>query len=779
MKWVEVFKIYSLKQIKKEKILFFFTSLSIVIATSISLIVPVVNLENQNYLNSNIKDINGGDLSIAINGERTEAFQEKLNAFKDEGLLVTSSIIQNCYYLKSTNNIMGTIVIGDYGLKENEIILQRTLANSLNVKIGDKVKLDTKGNGKFTYKVKAIEGVSSGVDRDAELLGYGKVQKSNELRNINDRELIHIKGKNGEKLKNELLKISNSNVYTTIDDKKNSMKEESIIQNATLGILSTVAYIFSILSIISTIIMLIIKRKKDIAILRLIFIDKKEIKKAICAEISLWLLPSIILSGFLSYYGAKVILNISGITISNVSSESLLLIAQGTIFNALMFFIFINVALIIIDGINAMVIIRAEEQLIKKEKKIVIGLTCILIPLFLVIYSLYSRSIEILWSSLLVVIVIGIFLSIVSLMIKILSYKGFRSSLMLYSIKSIKNRYFSFILVLLSLTLTLWFILIGFSLENTIKNNFRASIEKILPYNYYVQSRDIKSLEEVLKNNKDIEGYIKTSDIDGKVVNENFNNMYRNVNISEINKDDYGVNYKIIQGKDLFVGEEGFIISDKMREMTSLDIGHILEVETSKGILKGVIKGVYESGGINTLNVLKENVYLGDEVNYFIKSDTGSFVEELRNSSVAAIGDMGDRLAANIASFMKIFRILSGICLLGTILFNINMVYMNYIKDEKNEEILIALGLGKDFVVKEQIIKMILLAMFSSIIALGLYYLMVNLFFVMLVNSIGRISVLIVFVNIIVSIIISAISFNIPLRRIRKKTQLNLLRDIN
>jgi|GEM_PF-1982551 len=779
MKWVEIFKIYCLKQIKKEKILFIFTTLSILIATSISIIIPVVNLENQSYMELNIKEINGGDLSIGINGEKTKEFEDKLTELKNRGLNVTSSILQNCYYVKSTNNVMGTMVVGDYSLKENEIMLQSALANSLNVKIGDLVELDTKGNGKCKYKVKDIEGVSSGVDRDAELLGYGKVQQNEKLKNISGREIIHVEGSDGEELKEELLKTNDSNFYTTISDKKKSVKSELVIQKTSLGILSTVGYIFSTLSIISTIIMLILKRKKDIAILRLVSIDKREIKKAIGAEVSLWILVPIILSGFLSYYGAKVILNVSGIHINEISNKSLLLILKGMVFNGLIFFILINIALIIVNGINAMAVIRDDEGIVKREKRKVVGLTSISIPLFLIAYSLYSGSIETLGSSLAVIIVIAIFLGLVSLVIKILSYKRFRSPLMMYSIKSIKNRFFSFVLVLLSLTLTLWFILIGFNLERSIKDTFRSSFEEILPYDYYVQSKDNESLEEVIKNNNDIKGYIKTWDIDGKVTNESFNNKYRLACISEVNKEDYKAKYKIIQGQDLFIGEDGFIISDKMREMNRLDVEDILEIETSKGLLKGKIKGVYESGGINTINILKENAQFGDRVSYFIKSDSGSFIDEIKNCSVASIGDMGDRIAANISSFMNIFRMLSMVCLLGTILFNINMVYINCIKDEKDEEILISLGLGKGFVMKVQVVKMALLVIFSSILSLGIYSLMVNIFFVMMINSSGDISTGIVLTNVVISIVISIISFNVPLRKISQKRQLNLLREVN
>ncbi|MBU5227150.1 hypothetical protein KQI36_10910 [Clostridium senegalense] len=777
MKWVEIFKIYSLKQIKKEKILFIFTAISILIATSISSIIPQVSLENKRHIEKNIEQINGGDLSINLMGGMSKELNEKLNEFKNKGFKVTLSSISNCYYKKSSNNIIGSIVIGDYSLKEDEIILQSILANSLNVKVGDFVELDTQGNGKFKYRVKEIEVLSSGVDRDAELLSYGKVQKKEILKGISGREIIHIKGNDGELLKEELLKVDNTNLYTTIDDKKNELDKELSIQKGTLGILSAIGYIFSILAIISTTIMLILKRKKDIAILRLLSIDVKEIKKALRAEISLWLFVPIILSGFFSYYGAKIILKYSGIVIKGVNKESLLLILKGVLFNGIIFFILINIALIIVQGINAMGVIREDEKYIKKQSKKVVCSTIFLIPLFLVIYALYTGSIENLGSSFLVILFIGIFLCLVTLIVKILSFVKIKSTLIMYSIKSINKRFFSFVLVLLSLTLTLWFILIGFNLKTAIKTNFAASLEKILPYNYYVEGNDYESLESVLKNDKDIEGYIKFSYIEGKIINENFKSIYKYTVISEVNKEDYGLNYKIIQGKDLFQGEEGFIISDEMRERNRLNIGDTLEIETKKGIIESKIKGIYQCGGINSGSILKENVQLGDEVSYLVKSNSDKFIDKLNNSAVGSIEDIGDGIAANIDSFLKVFKMLSIICILGTVLFNINIVYMNCIKDEKDEEILMALGLGKVFVIKVQIVKMIFLILLSSILSLEIYTLIVKLFFKVMLNSSSELLIRAIVINLVISIIISIISFAIPLRKILKKEALNLLRE--
>ena len=346
----------------------------------------------------------------------------------------------------------------------------------------------------------------------------------------------------------------------------------------------------------------------------------------------------------------------------------------------------------------------------------------------------------------------------------------------MYSVKSIKNRFFSFVLIVMSLTLTLCVILIGFNLEDSIKCNFQSLLQESLPYDYYIESEDYNNIEKVLKD-YNIDGYIKASSISGKVKNNNFNSMYKNLYISEIDKNDYKLKYNIIMGNNLFEGEEGVIISDEMRERNMLNIGDVLEIETSKGVIKEKIKGVYKSGGINTSSILKENVEFGDEVNYLVKSKSDDFIEKLNNSIVLSINDVGEKFAMDMGRFLKMFRILSVICILGTILFNINMVCMNCNKDEKDEEMLISLGFGKVSIIKVQAIKILLLICFSSTLSIGIYSIGINMFFKLLINSSGKVSLNIIVLNIIISIIIAFISFILPIRKIVKKKELTLLRE--
>ena len=777
MRWIEIFKIYNLKLLKKERLLFLFTTLSILITITISLVIPQINLENTRYLENNIRKINGGDLNISLRGEQTKEFQDKIQELKTKGLEIKTSSFNTCYYKKQSNKIIGTMVSGDYSLERDEIILQSTLANSLNLKKGDFVELDTLGSGVLKYKVKDIEPMAMGVDADAELLGYGKVQQNKKLNISKARNMIYISGQDGEALKEELMKYDHSNIYTSIKDKKSGMERQMAIQSAVLGTLSTVGYIVSALAIISTTIMLILKRKRDIAILRMISVNIKDIKRALNLEISLWLAVPIFLGGLISYRVSKFILNYVGIEPGNITMENISLILKGVIFNIIIFFMLINIALMLIKSIKPLAIIREDEKLIKKSTKKIVIITSICLPLFLGAYSIYSGSIGTLGSSLIIILLIMIFLVIVALVVKLLSLIHFRNSVLMYSIKSIKNNFFSFILVLLSLTLTLWFILIGFSLQDSIKDNFNNSLNKILPYNYIAESKDNEGLENILNNESDVEAYTKTLGISGKVQNTLNNNMYKSVSIDEVNKEDYNVKFKIKEGEDLFQGDNGIIISSEMKEKNNLEIGDMLSVETKKGTFQYKIKGVYDCGGINSLSILKEKVEIGESINYMVKSKSDKFIDKLKDSTVININSIGESLSSGLGKFLKIFRILSVICVLSTVLFNINMLYMNYSQGEKDDEIIRALGLGNSFLLKSQGVKIFFFIILSSALSLGVYYLSIQLFISAMFKSNVEVGLITVGITLINAFVLSLIAFNLPIRNIINKRDINLLRE--
>ena len=78
MRWFSLFKVYNLKEMKKEKVLILLTVISILVASTISLLVPGTSIENEKYINKNIEKVNGGDLSIVVDDEISNSFNNEL-----------------------------------------------------------------------------------------------------------------------------------------------------------------------------------------------------------------------------------------------------------------------------------------------------------------------------------------------------------------------------------------------------------------------------------------------------------------------------------------------------------------------------------------------------------------------------------------------------------------------------------------------------------------------------------------------------------------------------
>lgn len=777
MKWLEIFKLYSLKELRKNKLLISFTFLTILIATTISVIIPIVNLENHNYFMKNIKKSNGGELFIsAYDSSYSLDFKKKLEELKIEGAEIKESIMNGCYYKKDSNKFSGTIFYGDYGLKEDEIILQKSLAKKLNLSLGDEVEIESNGNGVLTYKIKELEDIPSAVNEDSELLGYGKVKAIDSLDKLIGDKFIVIDKIHGEQVKNQLKEIENSYYYRTIKDKEYEFKDKLFLEKTSLSILTVISYIFAILSMVTTVIMIILKRKKDIAIFDVLAIDKTIIKKVFFLEFSLCFFLPIIISNFFIFIGAKIILK-EIIGVATLSLESLKIMGKGFIFNSFLFFLLMIILLKLLDVIKGMSILREEkEELNKTMKKIIITLNLFVLGA-LILYSVFFNAIENLFSILLIFVVVLLFLIVIKISIKLLLTGKCKNNLLLYSLSSIKKNNFSFLFLILSLSLTLWTTLIAFTLEGLLKENFKNSFDNALPYNYYVETKDEKQLENLLKNDKDIKGYIKSFSIVGKIKNEKFNDFSRTIYLEEIEESDYKLAFNIIEGKNLFTGEEGILISDKFKSLSDLKLGDQLIIETENGIVKEVIKGIYESGGINTSSILKEKKEFAEKECYFIKAEKGEFTSKITNSMIRSIDELGESLTANILKFLKVFRILSMVALVGTIIFNVNMNFINSFMEEKEGEIILALGYEKRFLIKTLIIKAIILIFLSTLVAISIYSLIIKSFFKLMINFNAIIPLEIISFTILLAIIITGISFFIPINNIRKKKELFLLRE--
>lgn len=730
MKTIEMLKLYNFKALRKNKWLYLFTSLSIFITVIISLIVPQISRGNEICMENNTRKMNGGDLKINMQYS-SKAFNDELDKIKQEGYTVKREIVNNGFYKgKDGKRTIANVIYGENSLKDDEIIIYNSLSETLNVKVGDEINLDAPKVGKKTFKVKAIENMPYGVTNDGEILGYGKVAYDVErLSSREDSSLTLIDGCDGDVLKKRLQAIEggDEDVYSSLNDMKDRIKGKTSSQVATFSVITTMAYILAVLSIVSTTFMVLLKRKKEVAILRLVNNSYKKVKRSMMLEMGVIIGIPILLAGVASFWIAKEFLVMNGIEDLVTVREKCFIIGKGLLINGAIFLAFLNIAMMYLKTIKPLSLIRENHSDVKKSLKLIVKLTVIFIPVILVLYGLYIRKFSSIVSSLAIIIFIILSLIMTFVLLRLISRIPFKNSLWIYGSRSIRKNISSFILMILSITLTLTFILVGFTLDSTIKNSINDAIIKTLPYDHMIVDEGQQGLEDVIKNNSNIESYTKAYNFKVKLNDKDLKD--KGLYVSSIKEKDYGVKYHITEGEDLFEGDkDGVLITSQFKKNNKVNIGDALDVELLSGKTDQYkIKGIYESGKVNSNTVIKG--YDGEDQNaaFYIKGKNNKWISDINDSYIVSMDIIGQSFSAMVSKFLGVFKALSFISIFSCILFNINVSYMSFMREERDEAVIKALGIGNSFLLKDKLMKVLGVGSISILMGLGVFYLVMNL----------------------------------------------------
>ncbi|NFE45495.1 ABC transporter permease [Clostridium sporogenes] len=776
MKWFDVFKLYNLKKLKSEKVILIFTALSIFVTTLISLLVPQIMKNTKEIMDNSIRQLNGGTLRVQVQYP-SKKFNDEIASLKKEGYKVTVQELTNGYYKNSNGKkTIGKLISGKFNIGKDEIILYKSIANNIRAKVGDKIEIEYPEIGSKSYVVKKIENMPYGVDNDSKILGYGKIlsDKNIEIRN---EGLVLINGGNGEKLKERLKNIENGYEYSSLEDKNKSVQSDVDKEIMAYTVITEMAYILSIITIITTTVMILLRRKKDFAILKMLSIKSKSLKKSMVLELSLTIIIPVILAALCSFKLSTVILAFNKTNELISASEKVAIIFKGVVFNCVLFFLFLNIALMMLKNIEPLSIVRQDETKLRKIRKKILISSVILVPILLFAYPLYLGRLSAFAGGCFILLFIGIFLLITLCILKLITLIPFKNNVFIYGFKNIQKNFMSFTMILLSITITIVFLLIGFTLDNTIKYSMNKTMKNSLPYNYILLEKSGRDLEKNLKNNDYVNKYSKFYNISAKVTNSNIKS--KAIRIAEIKKEDYKAQYKIIEGKDIFQGsKDQIIISDKYKKTNNLKLGDFINVESLAGNFKYKIKGIYDGGEFNSQTILKEYSGIGEEsISYIIKSNSDKWMDGIKDSYVVSVDYLSNSISSMLNKSLDIFKYLCFLCIFSSVLFNMNIVYMNYIENKKDETIIIALGIGKGFCMKYQLFKLLLLVATSTIMSFGIYVLVLKTALRLFLNSDIYISFLYLLASMVISTVLSIITFNLPIRNLKKKVSFELLKE--
>lgn len=780
MKWFNIFKLYNIKKVKSEKLIIVFTALSIFITTLISLIVPQITENTKEYMSSSIKKLNGAELMIQGQYPSSK-FNKEIDALKSEGYEVKFEGITSSYFKNSSGrNTVGKLIYGDNNIGKDEIILYKTIATNMNVGVGDEIEIESTNNVSKKYTVKEIEDMPYAVDGDSKTLGYGKIDSTESDYDISNSNsfLVFINGEDGEKLKNRISNIEDGFVYTSLKDREKSVQSDVDNQIMSFSVVTTMGYILSIITIITTTIMMILRRKNDFAVLKMLSIPSKCLKRAMFFEIFLIIIIPILIAAISSFEISTLIINATKNVEMISVYEKVWIIVKGVIFNCILFIIFLNMALIMLKSVKALSLVREDESESKKLKKKVITRSILLVPILLFLYSIYVGRLSTFGGGCIILIFILIFLLLVMFVLKLISLIPFKNNVFVYGFNNIRKNYSTFIMIILSITMTIVFLLVGFTLDKTIRESMNKSMEDTLPYDHIVIEKYHDTLEDKFKSSDAINSFSKFYTSSGKINNNNI--KYKGIAIHQIKEEDYNTKYKILDGEDLFEGEDnGVLISSKYSRANKLEVNDYLNISTLEGEFQYRIKGIYEGGEFNSQTIIKK--YDGansNGVSYLIKSSSDDFMNLITNDAyIVSVDTLSSSISAMLNKMLNIFKYLCFLCIFSSLLFNINMVFMDYIQNKKEETIIIALGLGKSFCKKYQLFKLILVVITSTIMSFGTYILILQITLKLFFNSSSYISLLYLLISLLISIVLAIITFNFPMRNLKKRVSYELLRE--
>lgn len=702
MKSKELFKIYNIQTLKQNKWPMIFISLSILITMTVSLIIPQIQISKQAFISETISKASPADL-VVIQSFPSVDFETKIKEYEELGLEIQKINTSPIYLEDNNNNIMTYLLTGYEEIGENIIVISQSLANRYNLDIGDKLNLYGISNDDTDITINEIEALPIDVFNDAEIFGY---IKSRNLKASFDSgtNIIFISGKEGDLLKTELSNIESGFKYSTKADRKEEMFGNLNKQIMALNLIATVGYILAMSVLLSGIIMLIVKRQKEIASLMLIPIKVKDIIRSLKWEINIIILIPLIIATILSVPLTKYILNVEAIS-PVYSSKYIITLIKFAVFNILVFLICRNMGLQILKKIDPIEIVNGGNGFPKKNTLRIISFIGLLFIILTLYAILLGRGEAMVSNYILFIALFALGLALIILVTfisKIPIWKKYNNTL--YAFQSIRENKLIFIISILNLTMVLWFILIGFGLGNTLKESVDEEYERSLPYNYLIRTDETSNLENTLTDSKYIDKFTKLNYTDGKLENENIENNL--VRINEISQKVNSLSFDIIEGEDVFDGElDEILISENYACAYDLKIGNYLKVFTNYGEFKYRIKGIYDSVGINNDWILKADEDVFNESMYLVKAGDDLFLEEVENSYVANTNIIGDYLLAQMDSFLVSFKYICLLFILASIVFNINLQYLSQDIDKKEHAIIRSIGIGDRLVKRQSLIK--------------------------------------------------------------------------
>lgn len=714
MRTNELYKILNRKERKKEKILYLIIFLSIMISVSISLVIPCIKNQTNDFCKENAEILNGGELKVetAYEDEKWEDYFKNLD--KDE-CIISKNQASSVTMENKDNYIYCSMITGNYDIEKNEVILSKRLAEAKDAKIGDIVKLAGK-----SYVVKEIEENAKGVDAQSELIGYCKTVQGGDTV-VPYAYIYTVSNGNIKEITKKLDKDFKQFSYTTAAHKEEDLKESLNLNIVSLNVLNTMSFVFTLLSIGSSIIMILIRRQREIAILKTLSIRNTVIQAAFLREIEEILIGAVILSAGIGPIVANIVLKTNGFSALTWNIQIIKVVGCGVLLNIFLYSVFSYIIVSVIRKIDPIEVLKNNSESVWKEKKWIFLKAFLFLIMAFILYAMYLKNTAALFSSVLLVLFILIMSLVILIVISIWCRFPVRRDMNRYFRKNIRRGKGIFVISIVSFAMTIWFLFMGYTFVETVYDSYEQSSSQELEYNYMVFGDDTLQLEKALKDLNDTVQYTKMRK--KAVFLNQEDGTYQAASLCFVTSENYDVPFQMKEGKALGEGSSSeVLISDDMAEENKLSIGDNLCIQTENEEKKVTVKGIYISGGINKNYILTEEEISHTQMDLFlVKTNQPDFEKNLEDVTIVQVSTLALSVMNMFEKYLNMFRNLVFVSIFNSILFNCIIVCINSKMQEKYYAIMHAIGISKKELYKIEVKKYGLTVVFSFGMAVVLY----------------------------------------------------------
>lgn len=764
-----MFKRYNTNIILSNKTIALLLFISIAISISISLSIPQISINIENYWDKKAYSINGAKLMIEMTYP-LEAFDKKIDEL-EENIEIRESETFNTTINANGKEVYGNLIVGEYCTNKNEAILSANLSEILKVTKGDNVYIEGE-----KYKIVKIEQLPAGVGKQAEEMGYIKVANFDSGEQEVYSRLLFIDQKDYLSIEEELKKIGKGFNYSTVEDVKKELIEKNNTNMLALNMLNTIGIVMTIISIFSSIVLLITKNKRDIAIMKIQSIHSKKIKRVFQNQFRIILYPATLLGTLISGVITKILLEKNEMDFY-MTPDIFIKVLLGFAFLNIVYERYISLVCGTIYKIKPINILRGDYQRLNYKGLAIKGIIFTIVVLC--VYAYYAGNSNLFAGSMIIFLLIIVFGTIAFLLIKAVTMIKTRNIIYRYTLNSIKERMYSTLIIVLSISFTILFLLAGFTLSNIIATSYENSLRTNLNYNYMLTTSDPQNVEKVLRQTEKTGFYTKLGIRYGTLFIHS--EAQNKITLCGINRNQYYVKYNIIQGEDIFEGElKNVIISDELSKNEKIDIGDEIILKVGDTETAYTVKGIYNSEGMNESHILIDERQLNSEQQgfmYLAKITTDKVIENLKGVQIVDIYNIGNLLEESLQNVLKIFKSMCLICIILSFIFNINLVYIDMLEQNKDLVVMRAIGISKRQLQRHLFFKMFIIFILTIFLSVGNY--VVVTYYAMNFMFDGRylITLDILFIPCIITALMLGIIFLMPLNNIRKMNNFDHLHE--